>query len=60
MLCVLGELCFLLPDLFVTRDALPVYAAHLGALRAVLGARAQGRVRIQGLTDRAYIQDGQK
>jgi sterol desaturase/sphingolipid hydroxylase (fatty acid hydroxylase superfamily) len=37
-LCVLGELCFLLPDLFVTRDALPVYAAHLGAFRALLGA----------------------
>ncbi|MBT9489844.1 MAG: sterol desaturase family protein [Rubrivivax sp.] len=36
MLCVLAELCFLLPDLLVTRDALPVYIAHLPVLRAVL------------------------
>jgi hypothetical protein len=38
MLCVLGELCFLLPDLLVTRDALPVYQAHIGLLRGVLQA----------------------
>jgi sterol desaturase/sphingolipid hydroxylase (fatty acid hydroxylase superfamily) len=38
MLCVLAELCFLLPDLLVTKDALPVYAANLGVLRAILGA----------------------
>ena len=39
MLCVLGELCFLLPDLLVTKDALPMYAANLGVFRALLGAR---------------------
>jgi sterol desaturase/sphingolipid hydroxylase (fatty acid hydroxylase superfamily) len=38
MLCVLGELCFLLPDLLVSKDALPLYAAHLEAFRALLGA----------------------
>lgn len=36
MLCVLGELCFLLPDLLVTRDALPVYQAHIGLMRGIL------------------------
>jgi hypothetical protein len=29
MLCVLGELCFLLPDLLVSKEALPVYAANI-------------------------------
>ena len=38
MLCVLGELCFLLPDLLVTRDALPMYKAHIGIFRGVLQA----------------------
>lgn len=38
MLCVLGELCFLLPDLLVTRDALPIYKAQIGLLRAILQA----------------------
>jgi sterol desaturase/sphingolipid hydroxylase (fatty acid hydroxylase superfamily) len=38
MLCVLGELCFLLPDLLVTKDALPIYQAHIGLLRSVLQA----------------------
>lgn len=38
MLCVLGELCFLLPDLLVTREALPFYLSHLGAFRALLQA----------------------
>jgi sterol desaturase/sphingolipid hydroxylase (fatty acid hydroxylase superfamily) len=38
MLCVLGALCFLLPQWLVTRDALPFYSAHLGLLRALLGA----------------------
>jgi sterol desaturase/sphingolipid hydroxylase (fatty acid hydroxylase superfamily) len=38
MLCVLGELCFLLPDLLVTKDALPIYQAHIGLLRGVLQA----------------------
>lgn len=36
VLCVLGELCFLLPDLLVTRDALPLYKAHLGLFRGLL------------------------
>jgi sterol desaturase/sphingolipid hydroxylase (fatty acid hydroxylase superfamily) len=36
MLCVLGELCFLLPDLFVTPDALPHYVANLHIFRAIL------------------------
>jgi sterol desaturase/sphingolipid hydroxylase (fatty acid hydroxylase superfamily) len=38
MLCVLGTLCFLLPDLLVTKDALPVYVENLGVFRAILGA----------------------
>lgn len=38
MLCVLGELCFLFPDLLVTKDALPVYKANIGLLRGVLEA----------------------
>ncbi|MBK8064139.1 MAG: sterol desaturase family protein [Betaproteobacteria bacterium] len=37
-LCVLAVLCFLLPDLLVTRDALPFYVAHLGLLRTILQA----------------------
>ena len=36
MLCVLGELCFLLPDLLVTREALPVYVEHIGVFRGIL------------------------
>ena len=36
MLCVLAELCFLLPDLLVTRDALPMYIEHLSVFRAIL------------------------
>ena len=38
MLCVLGQLCFLLPDLLVTRDALPLYLQHLDLLRGLLQA----------------------
>ncbi len=38
MLCVLAELCFLLPDLLVTRDALPIYKAHIGLFRGILQA----------------------
>lgn len=38
MLCVLAELCFLFPDLLVTKDALPVYKANIGLLRGVLEA----------------------
>ena len=36
MLCILGELCFLLPDLLVTRDALPMYREHIGIFRSIL------------------------
>jgi hypothetical protein len=36
VLCILGELCFLLPDLLVTRDALPTYKEHVGVFRAIL------------------------
>ncbi len=35
-LCVLGELCFLLPDLLVTPDALPIYKANLDLFRGIL------------------------
>lgn len=35
-LCIVAELCFLLPDLLVTRDALPLYKAHIGLCRAIL------------------------
>ncbi|MGK2855721.1 MAG: sterol desaturase family protein [Thermoanaerobaculia bacterium] len=35
-LAVLAELCFLFPNELVFRDALPFYAAHIGALRALL------------------------
>jgi sterol desaturase/sphingolipid hydroxylase (fatty acid hydroxylase superfamily) len=38
MLCVLAELCFLLPDWLVTKDALPLYVAHVGVFRAILEA----------------------
>jgi sterol desaturase/sphingolipid hydroxylase (fatty acid hydroxylase superfamily) len=36
MLCVLAELCFLLPDLLVTQDALQMYKAHIGLFRGIL------------------------
>lgn len=36
MLCVLGELCFLFPDLLVTPDARPVYQANIGLFRGIL------------------------
>jgi len=35
-LCVLGELCFLYPDLLVSHDMMPVYRAHMTAMRALL------------------------
>ncbi|MEX0960299.1 MAG: sterol desaturase family protein [Burkholderiales bacterium] len=38
MLCVLAEFCFLLPELFVTRDALPLYAANIDLFRGILYA----------------------
>lgn len=36
MLCVLGELCFLFPDLLVTKDARAIYAENLSLLRGFL------------------------
>jgi sterol desaturase/sphingolipid hydroxylase (fatty acid hydroxylase superfamily) len=36
MLSVLGEFCFLFPEVLVTKDALPLYAAHIGLLRGIL------------------------
>lgn len=38
VLCILAELCFLLPDLLVTRDALPMYKANMGLFRGILQA----------------------
>jgi sterol desaturase/sphingolipid hydroxylase (fatty acid hydroxylase superfamily) len=38
VLCVLGEFCFLFPDLLVTKDALPKYIEHIGLLRGILQA----------------------
>jgi sterol desaturase/sphingolipid hydroxylase (fatty acid hydroxylase superfamily) len=38
ILCVLGELCFLAPDLMVTQDARPFYREHLGVFRGLLQA----------------------
>ena len=38
VLCVLAEFCFLLPDLLVTKDALPVYAANIRVFRGILEA----------------------
>lgn len=37
-LCIVAELCFLLPDLLVTRDALPFYKAHIALCRGILQA----------------------
>lgn len=38
MLCVLGEFCFLFPDLLVNQDARPFYVAHIGLFRGILQA----------------------
>jgi sterol desaturase/sphingolipid hydroxylase (fatty acid hydroxylase superfamily) len=38
ILCVLAELCFLLPDLLVARDARPFYQANIALFRGVLQA----------------------
>jgi sterol desaturase/sphingolipid hydroxylase (fatty acid hydroxylase superfamily) len=38
ILCVLGEFCFLLPDLLVTKEALPLYVEHISIFRGVLRA----------------------
>ena len=35
-LCVLGEFCFLFPDLLVSHDALPLYKAHMTLMRGIL------------------------
>ena len=58
-LCVLAELCFLLPDLLVTREALPFYQQHLGVFRAVLQAAilatcALGAASVLLLRSKAY------
>ncbi|MFN0304251.1 MAG: hypothetical protein ACKVQU_28285 [Burkholderiales bacterium] len=37
-MCVLAELCFLLPDLLVTKDALPMYKENIGLFRGILQA----------------------
>jgi sterol desaturase/sphingolipid hydroxylase (fatty acid hydroxylase superfamily) len=37
-LCVLGQLCFLFPDVLVTKDARPFYVEHKGIFRAILFA----------------------
>ncbi|GAA4029178.1 sterol desaturase family protein [Actimicrobium antarcticum] len=37
-LCIVAELCFLLPDLLVTKDALPLYKAHIALCRGILHA----------------------
>ena len=47
-LCVLAELCFLLPDLLVTREALPFYVANLALFRGIL-AVAIGATVLLGL-----------
>src|SRR6185436_4124703 len=49
ILCVLGELCFLLPDLLVSRDAMPVYAANIGILRGILGASIAAAIALGAL-----------
>jgi sterol desaturase/sphingolipid hydroxylase (fatty acid hydroxylase superfamily) len=38
VLCVLGEFCFLFPELLVTRDALPFYRANIELFRGILQA----------------------
>lgn len=38
VMCVLAELCFLLPDLLVTKDALPMYKENIGLFRGILQA----------------------
>ena len=38
VLCVLAELCFLMPELLVNREALPFYEANVGVFRALLQA----------------------
>jgi sterol desaturase/sphingolipid hydroxylase (fatty acid hydroxylase superfamily) len=35
-LCVLGEFCFLFPDLLVSHDAMPFYREHITIMRAIL------------------------
>ena len=36
VLCILGEFCFIFPELLVTRDALPFYKANLGIFKGIL------------------------
>src|SRR6185369_8944926 len=35
-LCVLGELCFLFPDLLVSHDTMPFYRSHITMMRGIL------------------------
>jgi len=67
MLCVLGELCFLLPDLLVNTAALPVYVAHVGLFRTILwtcivatlalgGPWAWGKAATAGSRSRTIVQ----
>jgi predicted cobalt transporter CbtA len=49
MLCVLAELCFLLPDLLVTKEALPMYAANLDLFRALLGTSTAATIALGAL-----------
>lgn len=58
-LSVLGELCFLLPDLFVTPDALPFYKQNIGIFRgilltAILSTFALGAMSVLLLRSKAY------
>lgn len=59
VLCVLGELCFLLPDLLVTVDARPFYREHIGVFRgilltAILATFALGAASVLLLRSRTY------
>jgi sterol desaturase/sphingolipid hydroxylase (fatty acid hydroxylase superfamily) len=38
VICVLAELCFLFPDMLVSKDARPMYVEHLEMLRHILKA----------------------
>jgi len=59
VLAVLAEFCFLLPDLFVTRDARPFYVEHIALFRgllqaAILAAFAFGAASVLLLRSKTY------
>ena len=59
MLAVLAELCFLFPDLLVSRDLRPVYEAHISLVRGLLlatlvAASALGAASVVLLRSKAY------